>query len=246
MVFSSTQEIVSIQDVLSKYVRLPFFEDAVPGAVLEAVLAYVLEADVLQTYDFIDILKPNSKLGWQVKSTKESTPVTWKRAKIPNSQALIKNSKSSEDGLQTLGNTIINFCNDHAAESFKKYNLNSIGYCRLILHKNRTLSYFERELCSRISPKVFYEEDFVWQWSSPKKTQKKEQLPALHGIHKPTQKKWWAWHGLGENQLHFSGEKYWWDSSDTKNKFNFQLPTAEERISLEQFFKMIDDLDSSV
>lgn len=245
MVFSTTKELNSIQNVLSKYARLPFFDNAIPGAIMEAVLAYVRDAEVLNTYDFIDVVKPTSAIGWQVKSTKETTPVTWKRAKIPNSQNLIEKSRINEKGLQVLGNTIIKFCNDHAADSLNKYNIDKIGYSRLILHKNREISYFERELCSRMSPKVFIEEDFIWKWSSPKKTKRKEQLPALHGIHKDTKKKWWAWHGLGENQLHFSGEKYWWNAPDTKSKFVFQLPKAEDKISLEQFFELIDSLDAS-
>ena len=39
------------------------------------------QGEVLGTYDFVDVIKRGSKCGWQVKSTKESTPVTWKRAK---------------------------------------------------------------------------------------------------------------------------------------------------------------------
>lgn len=245
MVFSTIKELNSIQSVLFKYARLPFFEDAIPGTIMEAILAYVRNAEVLHTYDFIDVVKPASGIGWQVKSTKESTPVTWKRAKIPDSQNLIEQSRINDEGLQTLGNTIIRFCNDHAADSLNKYNIDRIGYSRLILHKNRTISYFERQLCSRMLPKVFREEDFTWRWSAPKKTKRKEQLPALHGIHKDTKKKWWAWHGLGENQLHFSGEKYWWNAPDTKSKFVFQLPKAEDKISLEQFFELIDSLDTS-
>ena len=43
---------------------------------------------------------------------------------------------------------------------------------------------------------------------------KKEQLPAFHGVSKKTGKKVFAWHGKGENQLHFSGEKNWWPEVD--------------------------------
>ncbi len=143
----------------------------------------------------MDVVNRNDQVGWQVKSTKASTPVTWKRAKIPNSQELIKDSNSSTEGLQTLGNAILKFCNDHAIESLDKYNLNEIGFSRLIVHPNRHLTYFEKALCSRTNPNIFNENEFEWKWSIPKKTTKKEQLPALHGTHKLTQQKWFAWHG---------------------------------------------------
>ena len=72
---------------------------------LSALLAHIRNGRVLKKYDFVDVIKTESKCGWQVKATKAGTPVTWKRAKIPKRQELISASRKSEDGLQALGNT---------------------------------------------------------------------------------------------------------------------------------------------
>lgn len=195
---------MKIGRVLSTYMRLPLSSDTIPGAIMEALLAHVRQGVVLGKYDFVDVIKPGSKCGWQVKSTKESTPVTWKRAKIPMREKLISASRKSKGGLQALGDAIIDFCNAHVQASLDTYELEQIGYCRLIVHADGQVTYFERLLATRQRPQLFAPSDFVWKWSQPKETKKKEQLQALHGIHKTTNKKWFAWHGLGENQLHFS------------------------------------------
>ncbi len=240
-VYSTQEQLKTISKILNGYLKLPFSGDVIPGALMESIVSEVRVGEVLNTYDFVDILNKDKKVGWQVKSTKASTPVTWKRAKIPNSLQLIEASKSSEIGLQKLGDAIIKFCNDHALESIKKYGLNEIGYSRLIVHKDGKLTYFEKILCTKDSPKVFHESDFTWKWSTPKKTKKKEQLTALHGVHKPSNKKWFAWHGLGENQLHFSGEKAWWPS-DNENKIDFNFP--KERLSQAQLMKLLNEIST--
>lgn len=237
-IFSSPEELTLIQETLSKYLRLPFSGDTVPGSVMEAVLAYIRGAQRLNTYDFVDVVDIKRKCGWQVKSTKAKTPVTWKRAKIPNASELIEHSKRGEEGLQALGNAIISFCNAHAHESLKNYGLNEIGYSRLILFENGEIRYFEKRLCTRENPDVFNKDDFIWKWSTQKNTIKKEQLPALHGINKHTQKKIWAWHGLGENQLHFSGEYHWWPQ-DSNHTALFRKPSESEKISLEKLFEIL-------
>ena len=211
---------------------------------MENVFSHVHGGIVLNTYDFVDVIYPQDGLGWQIKSTKASTPVTWKRAKIPNALALIEESRESETGLQLLGNAIIKFCNDHARESLYKYELSEIGYSRLILHKTGRVTYFERVLCSIEAPDIFEPSDFVWQWSNPKSTIRKEQLPALHGICRSTGKKWWAWHGLGENQLHFSNESAWWPDEATANTFSFDLPTDEEKLSFDDLMNLLSRLKS--
>ncbi len=243
--FSSKHELNKIAKILSQYIRLPFSGETMPGAIMEAVLAYVKDAEVLKTYDFIDVIKRKEKIGWQVKATKEKTPVTWKRAKIPNQSELIEKSREGEKGIQELGNAIITFCNNHVMESFKKYDLLAIGYCRLIIHQDGKVTYFERKLCDKDNPILFHPDDFIWKWSLPKKTRKKEQLPALHGIHRKTGQKWWAWHGLGENQLHFSGESAWWPSKDTNHVVTFNMPTAADKLSLQKFLELLSKLDNS-
>lgn len=238
--FSTKEQLEDIAQILTGYLKLPFSGDSIPGALMENVIACVRSGEVLNTYDFVDIINKSEKFGWQVKSTKSNTPVTWKRAKIPNSLELIKKSKSSSTGLQNLGNAIIDYCNDHAIESINQYELEKIGYARLVVHKTGKITYFEKELCSRESPDIFNKKDFSWKWSTPKKTIKKEQLPALHGTYKPTSDKWFAWHGLGENQLHFSGERAWWPS--TNHKIDFPFPG--ERLSQEQLMELLTKISS--
>ena len=218
----------------------------IPGQLMESILAHVREAIVLNTYDFVDVVDIKEGLGWQVKSTKAGTPVTWKRAKIPNALDLIEVSRESDGGLQLLGDSIIEFCNDHARASLDTYQLKEIGYSRLVMRKNGYATYFERPLCSQDRPDPFDPSEFTWSWSTPKKSVKKEQLPALHGINRSTGKKWWAWHGLGENQLHFSGESAWWPREGDPHAFSFQLPADEDKLSFNQFMDLFSSLDAQL
>jgi hypothetical protein len=243
-IFSTQEQLKDIKKILSGYIRLPFSGENIPGAIMEAVLAKVQDGEVLNTYDFVDVISKKSHRGWQVKSTKEDTPVTWKRAKLPNQDDLIKDSRKGKKGAQALGDAIIDFCNNHAVHSFERYDLSEIGYCRLIIHDSGQITYFEKLLCVRDKPAIFDKTDFLWSWSSPKNSMKKEQLPALHGIHKPSKDKWWAWHGLGENQLHFSGEKAWWPKQSDSHAITFARPSENEKISLERFFEFLSELDS--
>lgn len=237
---SSKDELANIAKVLTHFHRLPFSGDTIPGSVMEAVLAHVRDADVLNTYDFIDVVSRTTKCGWQVKSTKVTTPVTWKRAKIPNSVELIARSQEGESGCKALGNAIIAFCNDHAVESMRAYELEQIGYSRLILHNGGKATYFEKVLCTTLAPQVFNPDEFEWHWSTPKQTVKKEQLQALHGSHLPTKRKWWAWHGLGENQLHFSGESSWWPAPGDPHRIDFEL-NSENKFDLEDLIALLDN-----
>ena len=211
---------------------------------MEALLAHVREGVMLGKYDFVDVIKPGSKCGWQVKSTKAGTPVTWKRAKIPMREKLIAASRKSKGGVQALGDAIIEFCNAHALASLNTYELEQIGYCRLIVHADGQVTYFERLLVTREQPQIFSPSDFVWKWSKQKESKKKEQLSALHGIHKATNKKWFAWHGLGENQLHFSGESNWWPKPGDTHAVTFKFPATDERIGFEKFMELLTRLES--
>lgn len=243
LIFSSPQQLTKLADVLSKYIRLPFSTDTIPGAVLEGALAFVRDGEVLNTYDFVDVVERDLGIGWQVKSTKATTPVTWKRAKIPNQKSLTELSFLSEQECQNLGNKIIEFCNEHAEASIKLYNLSEIGYSRLVIFESGKVLYFERLLCTRENPQKFNPADFEWHWSTPKKTVKKEQLPAFHAYHKESGKKWFAWHGLGENQLHFSGERNWWLSEDNLHAIAFDFPKLDKRLELEKFIELLASLD---
>ena len=235
-IFSTEQQLEAIARILVGYLRLPFSGNSIPGSVMESIVSEVRDATVLNTYDFVDVINTSQRLGWQVKSTKADTPVTWKRAKIPDAANLIDQSHKSSQARQQLGDTIIRFCNEHALQSMRTYELDAIGYARLIIHKDGQLTYFEKLLCTRDAPRVFDEEDYVWQWSSPKRTRKKEQLPALHGVHVNSGKKYFAWHGLGENQLHFSGEKNWWPDG-CEHRIDFRFP--ENRLTQSEFMRLL-------
>ena len=235
-IYSTEEEFLSIAKNLVAYLALPFTKDSIPGTLLENVIATVKKGEVLNTYDFVDVMNSSDKTGWQVKSTKSTTPVTWKRAKLADSDRLIRNSKKNKNNLQNLGNSIIRFCNNHVKESFDKYQLETIGFARLIVFPDGKLKYYERELCSKENPNVFHEAEFYWKWAKQKKSTKKEQLPALQGIHKQTNQKWFAWHGLGENQLHFVGEKNWWPIK-SENSIDFDSP--KEKLSQAQFLELL-------
>jgi len=209
-VYSSKEQLTKIAHYLTAYMRIPYFQDdTIPGKVMEKIISLVHGGQQLATYDYVDVYI-NKQVGWQVKSTKADTPLTWKRAKIPHADALIRESEKSDAGLKKLGDAIIDFCNSHAVESLNLYQLSEIGYARLIMLDDDTAIYFERKICSKNKPNIFDKDDYIWHWSKPKATVKKEQLTALHGVHKTTKRKAFAWHGRGENQLHFSGEKDWW------------------------------------
>ena len=241
-IFSSSEQLLRLADILTKYARLPFYTFTVPGSILEGTIATIRDAEVLRTYDFVDVVDSENRIGWQVKSTLAGTPVTWKRAKIPAREKLIDASRKSSKGLQSLGDAIIDFCNTHAATSLDTYNLTKIGYSRLVIHRNGEAMYFERLLCTNKSPRIFNRSDFQWRWSSLKNTTKKEQLPALHGIHRETGTKWFAWHGLGENQLHFSGERMWWPEGGEPHTITFRLPDRGQKLTLEGFIELLAKL----
>lgn len=183
--------------------------DAIPGEVMEGIIALVHNAKGLNTYDYVDVCL-SGDVGWSVKSTKSETPLTWKRAKIGDALTLIDASRIDPSGLQALGDSIIDFCNKHAKESIDKYDLKQIMYSRLIMFNDGSAVYFEKLISTIDNPNIFNKSNYTWQWSTPKTTVKKEQLQALHGTEILSKQKAFAWHGLGENQLHFSGEKAWW------------------------------------
>ena len=245
-IFSTSEDLQKIRESLHTFARLPFAGNSIPGAVMEHVLAVIRGASVLNTYDFVDVINRMDSIGWQVKSTKESTPVTWKRAKIPNSRTMIARSDRDKVAIQKLGDAIITFCNDHGRESLAKYSLESIGYARLIMHRNGTATYFERELITAENPQIFDPADFTWTWSKQKRTKIKEQLPALHGLHRSSGKKWFAWHGRGENQLHFSGEGSWWPSLNDPHAITFSLPSPSEKVDLAILTKLFAEFDTQI
>ena len=243
-IFSTREHLQEISQSLQTFARLPISSTTIPGAVMEDILASVRGGSVLKTYDFVDVIDPTNAIGWQVKSTKQNTPVTWKRVKLPNSTAMIERSQKDKTSIQNLGNAIITFCNDHGRESLERYGLKSIGYARLIIHTNRTATYFERELITTEHPLIFNPNDFTWTWSKPKRTKAKEQLSALHGLHTPSDRKWFAWHGQGENQLHFSGESAWWPSRDDPRAITLTLPKASEKIDLRTLARLLKEFDN--
>lgn len=241
-IFSTPDQLALIRKVLRSYLRLPFSTDSVPGAFMEAVLAHVRDGEVLATYDYVDVVQRQQRVGWSIKSTKAATPLTWKRAKIENKAALIAASQKGEVGCQALGDEIIRFCNAHAHASMDKYNLDAIGFSRLIVEDSGDIRYFERELCSRDKPNIFNAADFTWRWSVQKQGGKKEQLSALHGFHNPSNTRWWAWHGHGENQLHFTGERAWWPSANDPHAITFRFPTGADRLSLERLAELLEEI----
>ena len=235
---SSRSQLRQMQRLLQAYLRLPPPSSTVSGALMEALVAHVHRGRVLRTYDFVDVIDERNARGWQVKSTKAATPVTWKRAKLANIEDLINASHSSDDARQELGDAILNFCNKHAVESLTRYRLDEIGYARLVVDEDH-VRYFERPLIQSGNLTLFEPRDFTWHWPDPKTVTVKEQLPALHGVHRVSGTKWWAWHGKGENQLHFSGEKEWWPQPGSW-AFRIPMPSADEQVSFDALVDLLE------
>ena len=194
---------------------MPFADVEIPGSVMERVIELSNPgSSILKTYDFVDVCSTGDR-GWQVKATKITTPITWKRAKIPNKNQLIKESQSSPEGCQQLGDAIVDFCNAAAHKSFEDYSLEEIYYSRLIVDtKAKEWRYFERLIATRENPDIFEKSDLIWSWNEKKSNTKKELLPAFVGRSKTKNIKFFAWHGMGENQLHFTGENCWHPSKE--------------------------------
>lgn len=207
-------DLSAIATALAKIYRLPFATESIPGGFAEAIVAEHYGGKVLSSRDFVDVVCESTGVGWQVKSTKASTTVTWKRAKIEGSADLIQESDDKGGAhTQDLGRLVIEACNSHAVNSLEKYDLNEIRYARIISCTGR-FTYLERELIDRQNPTLFNSNDFEWEWSEVKRRSEREQLRALHGKHRTYDEKWFAWHGRGENQLHFFGDRWWWPNSD--------------------------------
>lgn len=134
-VLSTSSQLKEISQILFSISRLPIWNGNIPGALLENVVAHVRNAKVLKTYDFVDVIDQQNQIGWQMKSTKSDTPVTWKRAKIANKEELISASECAPYDCSNIGKEIINFCNNHIKHSIDLYNLNHIAYSRLVIGK---------------------------------------------------------------------------------------------------------------
>jgi len=222
---ATPEQLQRIRALVFNYLRLPLDTSNVPGSLMEANLKEARGGDteVLRTYDFVDVISRSEKIGWQVKSTNSTTPVTWKRADIDNKEELIKDESAA--GRQKLGDTVIDSCNHKIANSFKRYGLEEIAYSRLINDKGK-FRYFEIPLLKNDGSVLFEPADYKWEWSKGKKR-------ALHGVRKLTGIKHWAWHGLGESQLHFTGERSWWPAADYAHGVSFDGPSESQTVSFE-------------
>lgn len=243
-VFSSNEELDRIENILTALLKLPLTDRTISGDLMERVFAHVRGAAVLRTYDFVDIVDSTNHIGWQVKSTMAATPVTWIRGKISQREAMISQSENDETALNLLGEAILSYCNNHIWRSgFEKYNLEHIGYIRLIVFPNGKLRYFERHLCTRDNPILFNPSHYTWQWSKQKNTTSKEQLSALHGfLNSPeygARRKHWAWHGRGENQLHFCGEGDWWPEATDIHSRDFSFP-REGKLDFDDLVRLLN------
>ena len=68
-IFSTPAQLKEIAAALCCYMRLPLSPKTIPGAYLEALIAEVHQGEVLDTYDFVDVIHRKRRIGWQVKST---------------------------------------------------------------------------------------------------------------------------------------------------------------------------------
>lgn len=194
-------------DDLGRYIKayqsLPFFDGSVPGKILETLVAFAFQGRVLNTLDFVDVV--SGKVGWQVKSIKAGSDVTWKRVTIANPEFLLELSYEEP---AFLGRYLIDICNDHIFDSFVKYGLEDIRYIKAEIHPSNVVL-VEKSIVTNDSIVAFDHDDFYWHWTEPKHRNNKELLPSFSGFHKETNSKWFSWNGLGDNQFRFTYEKVW-------------------------------------
>lgn len=254
-IYSKPDELERIGEILRIYARLPFSRATIPGSVMEGTLALIRGATVLPTYDFVDVVDPTKRIGWQIKATLSGTPVTWKRVKLRDGAALITKSREDDLHVQALRAAVIAFCNESARSSLDLrvkpehrrstglpplVQLDDIGIARLILHPDGWAEYYERRLITRTQPQLFDPRSYKWKWTDERVGGK--QLPALHGIHISSNTKHFAWHGQGENQLHYYGEREWWpDRSPTQNTVRFRLDGR--RLTYEDLARLLAAFD---
>ena len=72
-IFSTKKELDEIQKILGKYFKLPFVTKTISGDIFECIISEIKDAKVLNTYDFVDVLKIENKVGWQAKSSLSTT-----------------------------------------------------------------------------------------------------------------------------------------------------------------------------
>lgn len=229
-------DIFNIAEKTALYLCLPFASDNVPGSYAEDIIANHYGGEKLNNYDFADVISKDMGIGWQVKSTKAETTVTWKRAKVEDSAEWIELSdQGDDDATQMLGNLVLELCNNHARKSLAKYGLSEIRYARIVLDDKR-LIYFEKKLIDNKNDQLFDPGSITWRWSTPRKLESKEQLSALHGF--SGQDKWFAWHGRGENQLHFTGERLWWPENDIELEYS-AIDVRDHKVSWEELFSWL-------
>ena len=201
---------MTIVSHIQAYSRLPFYRNSVPGDVLESIIAEAYNGSSSGSYSFVDVIA--GQRGYQVKCALSTTPVTWKRVKLPNKNKLLENSSP-----QQLGDMVIDFCNANVQAGFDKHpEMQEIIYSRLVhFKKDNEAAYFERPLCTRANPVLFNKQDYIWSWN----TFTCQTSAALVGTDlKGT--KVFSWYGQGENQLHFHGEALWHPASYDKFKMS--------------------------
>ncbi len=135
---SLKSDFLKIAEKIAIYSYLPFSSGRIPGTYAENIIAEHYNGEQLHTYDFVDVVSNSMSVGWQVKSSRYSTPVTWKRAKISDSAQLIfASDKGDQAALERLGKLVLKSCNDHIERSLNDYNLKEIRYARILLKDNK-------------------------------------------------------------------------------------------------------------
>jgi hypothetical protein len=239
LIYSDQPTLQRIALLLRRYHRLPFVSSGIiAGTVVENVLEQARSLERLGRYDFVDVVSRELRYGLQVKSSKQTSPLTWQRAKVPNSGELREASKKFESAQQELGTKILDYINSHVAKDLETYKLDEIGYARLVVGRDSAF-YFERRLLDRDHPVLFNPSDFHWRWAEDRKATK-EQRGSLSAYDRAGTK-WFSWHS--ENQLHFINERVWWPQPGDPTRIDF--PLNEPKIDLATLMRWLDDVEEA-
>ena len=255
--FSTPEQLERIKQTLCSYHMLPFSGTRIPGDVLEGVLAHVRGGDLLGKYDFVDVLQRSEGVGWQVKSTRHRSPLTWMRADFRRRSELVAEADAERDEgrkrelVQALGDSVIEYANASIRDSFTKYGLQQVMFCHLVLMPENRAMYYEKLLAVEGEEELFRATDFMLSWREPRPGRANrnadpddpgaaEQLPSLRGRHVPTDQDWFAWYGRKGGQLHFLlEEKIWWPPESGAHRIDFDLPA--ERFKMDEAMDMLDE-----
>jgi len=207
--FSTPTQLENIVTGVKRYYTSPYALEFISGKVFEIIVADAHNTKPTNTQDFADVICGDYAV--QCKAGRDNKDMIWKRISLPDE--LVRESLHSDSISNDLGKLLLDRVNARASDSLAKYNVTKLAYSRLITHKNKLFTYFEKSL----NNPIFDRDMFQWKWSTP---QKRKDKPALHGFWRSVLV--FSWQGLSGEQFRFNAEHLWWPKED--QRITFSIP----------------------